>query len=109
DFLRDITRTYGILLIFDEVISFRVGPAGAQGRYGGAPDLTAFGKIMGGGLPVGAVGGRREVMALLDPTRGPAKVISGGTYSGNPLTIVAGEGAAEGDWSGRPSAPPHRA
>ncbi|MCC6627573.1 MAG: aspartate aminotransferase family protein [Chloroflexi bacterium] len=95
DFLREITRTYGILLIFDEVISFRVGLAGAQGRYGGKPDLTAFGKIIGGGLPVGAVGGRRDVMSLLDPTNGPAKVISGGTYSGNPLTMVAGQAAME--------------
>jgi glutamate-1-semialdehyde 2,1-aminomutase len=94
-FLQEITRTYGIVLIFDEVISFRVGPDGAQGRYGGAPDLTAFGKIIGGGLPVGAVGGRREIMALLDPTQGPATVISGGTYSGNPLTAVAGRAALE--------------
>ena len=57
DFLREITRRYGIVLIYDEVISFRVGYDGAQGKYGGDPDLTTFGKIMGGGLPVGAVGG----------------------------------------------------
>ena len=88
DFLRDITQTYGILLIFDEVISFRVGPAGAQGRYGGEPDLTAFGKIMGGGLPVGATGGRREVMALRPGAR--PRMISGGTYSGNPVTSWRG-------------------
>jgi glutamate-1-semialdehyde 2,1-aminomutase len=94
DFLRDITRTYGIVLIFDEVISFRVGPAGAQGRYGCTPDLTAFGKIIGGGLPIGAVGGRAEIMALLDPTRG-AKVISGGTFSGNPLSAAAGLASME--------------
>ncbi len=90
DFLREVTRRHGILLIFDEVIAFRVGPQGAQGRYGGAPDLTAFGKIIGGGLPIGAVGGRADVMGLLDPTRGPARVISGGTYSGNPLSAAAG-------------------
>ncbi len=90
DFLREVTRRHGIVLVFDEVISFRVGTAGAQGRYGGSPDLTAFGKIVGGGLPIGAVGGRADIMALLDPSRGPAKVISGGTHSGNPLSAVAG-------------------
>ncbi|MBI3977561.1 MAG: aspartate aminotransferase family protein [Chloroflexi bacterium] len=95
DFLRAITRAYGILLIYDEVISFRVGYGGAQGKYGGDPDLTTFGKIMGGGLPVGAVGGRADVMALLDPTRGGAKVASGGTFSGNPLTMAAGLAAME--------------
>lgn len=93
DLLREITRRHGIVLIFDEVISFRVGPSGAQGRYGGAPDLTAFGKVIGGGLPIGAVGGRAEIMALLDPARGPSKVISGGTYSGNPLSAAAGAAA----------------
>ena len=90
EFLREITRDYGIPLIFDEVISFRVAHDGAQGKYGGEPDLTTFGKIMGGGLPVGAVGGRAEVMSLLDPTEGPPKVLSGGTFSANPLTMVAG-------------------
>ncbi len=90
DFLREVTRRHGIVLVFDEVIAFRVGVSGAQGRYGGAPDLTAFGKIIGGGLPIGAVGGRADIMALLDPTRGAAKVISGGTYSGNPLSAAAG-------------------
>lgn len=89
-FLREITRSLGIVLVFDEVIAFRVGPAGAQGRYGGEPDLTAFGKIIGGGLPIGAVGGRADILALLDPTRAPARVLSGGTYSGNPLSAAAG-------------------
>jgi len=89
-FLREITRRHGIVLIFDEVIAFRLGSGGAQGRYGGAPDLTAFGKIIGGGLPIGAVGGRADIMGLLDPTQGPAKVVSGGTYSGNPLSASAG-------------------
>ncbi len=90
DFLREATRRYGIVLIFDEVIAFRVGSAGAQGRYGGEPDLTTFGKIIGGGLPIGAVGGSAEIMALLDPANGGAKVTSGGTYSGNPLAAAAG-------------------
>jgi glutamate-1-semialdehyde 2,1-aminomutase len=94
-FLREITRAHGIVLIFDEVISFRVGYAGGQGKYGGDPDLTTYGKIIGGGLPVGAVGGSAEVMALLDPTKGPARVISGGTYSANPLTMAAGRAALE--------------
>jgi glutamate-1-semialdehyde 2,1-aminomutase len=95
EFLREITRYYGIVLIYDEVISFRVGMAGGQGKYGGDPDLTTYGKIIGGGLPVGAVGGSDEIMALLDPTNGPAKVVSGGTYSGNPLTMAAGHATME--------------
>ncbi len=95
DYLRQVTRAYGIVLIFDEVISFRVGHGGAQGKYGGDPDLTAFGKVIGGGLPVGATGGRAEIMAMLDPTHGAARVISGGTYSANPLTMAAGLAAME--------------
>jgi len=94
-FLREITRAYGILTIYDEVISFRVDMGGAQGKYGGNPDLTTFGKIIGGGLPVGAVGGRAEIMTLLDPSHGPAKVASGGTFSANPLTMAAGLAAME--------------
>ena len=90
DFLHQITRQYGIVLIFDEVIAFRLGQAGAQGRYGGKPDLTAFGKIIGGGLPIGAIGGRADIMALLDPACAGPRVISGGTYSGNPLSAAAG-------------------
>jgi glutamate-1-semialdehyde 2,1-aminomutase len=93
--LRRITRDLGIVLIYDEVISFRVAHGGAQGVYGGQPDLTAFGKIIGGGLPVGAVGGRAEIMALLDPTKGPPVVASGGTFSANPLTMAAGVAAME--------------
>jgi glutamate-1-semialdehyde 2,1-aminomutase len=94
-FLRALTRSHGILLIFDEVISFRVGHAGAQGRYGGEPDLTAFGKIIGGGFPVGATGGRAEVMEVFDPgTRGP-RIASGGTFSGNPVTMAAGLAAMQ--------------
>lgn len=95
DFLREITRKHGIVLIFDEVIAFRVGTDGAQGRYGGDPDLTTFGKIIGGGLAIGAVGGSDEIMALLDPAHPGAKVISGGTYSGNPLAAVAGVATLE--------------
>jgi glutamate-1-semialdehyde 2,1-aminomutase len=96
DFLRQVTRAHGILLIFDEIISFRVGYHGAQGRYGGEPDLTAFGKIIGGGFPIGATGGRAEVMEVFDPgTRGP-RIASGGTFSANPISMAAGLAAMQG-------------
>ncbi|HET7420794.1 MAG TPA: aspartate aminotransferase family protein [Candidatus Dormibacteraeota bacterium] len=87
--LRSVTRELGILLIFDEVISFRVGPGGAQQVYGVTPDLTTLGKIIGGGLPVAAFGGRADVMELLDPRRDPS-LAQGGTYNGNPLGMAAG-------------------
>jgi len=89
-FLREITRRYGIVLVFDEVIAFRVGQGGAQERYGGEPDLTALGKVVGGGMPIGAIAGRAEILSLLDPATKRTKVLSGGTYSGNPLSAVAG-------------------
>ena len=92
-FLREITRDYGIVLIADEVISFRVSYQGGAARFGGEPDLTVFGKIIGGGLPIGAVGGKAEIMALLDPTTGPPVLASGGTFSGNPLSAIAGYAA----------------
>ncbi|MBI4736390.1 MAG: aminotransferase class III-fold pyridoxal phosphate-dependent enzyme [candidate division NC10 bacterium] len=93
--LREVTRAYGILVIFDEVISLRVGYTGAQGRYGGDPDLTAMGKIIGGGFPVGATGGKGEVMAVFDPgTKGP-RILSGGTFSANPVTMTAGLAAIQ--------------
>jgi glutamate-1-semialdehyde 2,1-aminomutase len=87
--LRTVTRELGILLIFDEVISFRVAPGGAQQLYGVTPDLTTLGKIIGGGLPVAAFGGRADVMELLDPRRNPS-LAQGGTYNGNPLGMAAG-------------------
>jgi len=86
--LRAITEEHGTLLIFDEVISgFRVAYGGAQGLYGIKPDLTCLGKVIGGGLPVGAYGGRREIMELVAPL-GP--VYQAGTLSGNPLAMAAG-------------------
>lgn len=88
--VRDVTAAHGILLIFDEVISFRVGYYGAQGFYGIRPDLTVLGKIIGGGFPVGAVGGRAEVMAVFDPSEGQPAVPHGGTFNANPVTMVAG-------------------
>ena len=86
--LRQLTRSHGIVLIFDEVITgFRVARGGAQERYGVTPDLTCLGKILGGGLPVGAFGGPREIMSCLAPS-GP--VYQAGTLSGNPVTVAAG-------------------
>ena len=87
--LRSVTRELRILLIFDEVISLRVAPGGAQQMYGVMPDLTTMGKIIGGGLPVAAFGGRADVMELLDPRRQP-NLAQGGTYNGNPLGMAAG-------------------
>ena len=86
--LRELTREHGVLLIFDEVITgFRVHYGGAQSLYGVTPDLTCLGKIIGGGLPVGAYGGARQIMRLVAPT-GP--VYQAGTLSGNPLAVTAG-------------------
>jgi glutamate-1-semialdehyde 2,1-aminomutase len=87
--LRTVTRSLGILLIFDEVISLRVAPGGAQELYGVTPDLTTLGKIIGGGLPVAAFGGRADVMELLDPRR-KSGLPQGGTSNGNPLGMAAG-------------------
>jgi glutamate-1-semialdehyde 2,1-aminomutase len=86
--LRTICDRHGMLLIFDEVISgFRMGPGGAQGVLGVKPDLTCLGKIIGGGLPVGAYGGRTDLMSLVAPA-GP--VYQAGTLSGNPIAMTAG-------------------
>ncbi|MEZ5360308.1 MAG: glutamate-1-semialdehyde 2,1-aminomutase [Candidatus Zixiibacteriota bacterium] len=87
-FLRDITARHGALLLFDEVISgFRVGWGGAAELYGITPDLMTFGKVIGGGMPVGAFGGRSEIMDILAPN-GP--VYQAGTLSGNPVAMAAG-------------------
>jgi glutamate-1-semialdehyde 2,1-aminomutase len=86
--LRELTQRYGALLIFDEVMTgFRVALGGMQARVGITPDLTCFGKIIGGGLPVGAYGGRRDIMHLVAPL-GP--MYQAGTLSGNPLAMAAG-------------------
>jgi glutamate-1-semialdehyde 2,1-aminomutase len=86
--LRELTTEHGALLVFDEVMTgFRVHPGGAQALYGVPPDLTTLGKVIGGGLPVGAYGGRREIMELVAPA-GP--VYQAGTLSGNPLAMTAG-------------------
>lgn len=86
--LRELTREHGALLVFDEVMTgFRVAAGGAQARFGVTPDLTCLGKIVGGGLPMGAYGGRRDVMKKIAPD-GP--VYQAGTLSGNPLAVAAG-------------------
>ncbi len=86
--LRELTRTYNTLLIFDEVITgFRVGLEGAQGYYTVYPDLTTLGKIIGGGFPIGAFGGKREIMENLTPS---GKVFNAGTFNANPISMVAG-------------------
>jgi glutamate-1-semialdehyde 2,1-aminomutase len=88
EFLSEVTKANGALLIFDEVMTgFRLAPGGAQERFGISPDLTCLGKVIGGGLPVGAFGGRAEIMDLLAPL-GP--VYQAGTLSGNPLAMAAG-------------------
>ncbi len=93
EFLREITKVNGALLIFDEVMTgFRLAPGGAQERFGVTPDLTCLGKIIGGGLPVGAFGGRADIMDWLAPL-GP--VYQAGTLSGNPLAMTAGIAALE--------------
>jgi len=86
--LREITARYGTVLIFDEVMTgFRLARGGAQERFGVTPDLTCLGKIIGGGLPVGAYGGRREIMDQVAPS---GSVYQAGTLSGNPLAMAAG-------------------
>lgn len=88
DTLRRVCTRHGAVLIFDEVMTgYRVGPQGAQGVFGVKPDLTTLGKVIGGGLPVGAFGGRRDIMAKLAPL-GP--VYQAGTLSGNPVAVTAG-------------------
>jgi len=92
-YLRDLTRKHGIVLIADEIISFRVGYQGASARFDFQPDLITLGKIIGGGLPVGAVGGSAEVMGVFDPTAGKPRVPHGGTFNANPVTMAAGVAA----------------
>jgi glutamate-1-semialdehyde 2,1-aminomutase len=92
--LRSLADRFGVVLVFDEVVTgFRWGPASAQGRYGVTPDLASLGKIIGGGYPLAAVAGRREIMALADPSRrskGETFVYFSGTLNGNPIAAVAG-------------------
>ncbi len=92
--LRAETEAHGILLLFDEVITLRLARGGAQERYGVTPDMTAMGKIIGGGFPVGAYGGRADIMAITDPSASP-QVFHAGTYNGNPVSATAGRASLE--------------
>jgi len=86
--MREMCTRHGAVLIFDEVMTgFRVGPSSAQGLYGIRPDLSTFGKVVGGGMPLGAFGGRRDIMEQIAPL-GP--IYQAGTLSGNPLSVAAG-------------------
>jgi glutamate-1-semialdehyde 2,1-aminomutase len=88
EFLRDITLENGIILIFDEVITgFRISEGGAQEYFGVTPDLVTFGKILGGGFPIGAISGKKELMEMLAPS---GNVYQAGTFNGNPISITAG-------------------
>ncbi len=87
--LREFATGNGVVLIFDEVISFRIAPGGSQEYYGITPDMTSLGKIIGGGFAVGAFGGRQDIMGLYDPTSGP-RVAHAGTFNANPATMLAG-------------------
>jgi len=89
-FIRSITEELGIVLIFDEIQSFRVSRGGAQESFNITPDMTTLGKIIGGGLPVGAFGGKEEIMELFDPTSDKYDIAHAGTFNGNPLTMEAG-------------------
>ncbi len=95
DFVREITSSTGIVLIFDEVVTFRLATGGAQELYGVTPDLTTLGKFIGGGFPVGAFGGREEIMSIFSPSAdifssGVGKVKHSGTFNGHPVIMSAG-------------------
>ena len=91
--LRALADRYGVLLLFDEIVTLRLAPGGFQQIAGVLPDLTALGKIIGGGFPVGAFGGRREIMAQFDPAQHDQALFHSGTFNGNSITMVAGEEA----------------
>ena len=90
EMLREVTRRFGSVLIFDEVVSLRIAPGGAQEYFGITPDLICLGKIIGGGFPLGAFGGRADIMALFDPSRGRPAIPHPGSYNANPVGMVAG-------------------
>ena len=94
--LREFTKANGIILIFDEVISYRAASGGAQEYYGIIPDMTSLGKIIGGGFSIGAFGGRKDIMDLYDPSaEGGPKVAHAGTFNANPVTMLAGAATLE--------------
>ena len=83
------------MLIFDEVITYRLAPGGAQEYYGVIPDLTCLGKMIGGGLPLGVFGGRADIMSLFDPVPGRPAIHHGGSFNANPMSLVAGAATLE--------------
>jgi glutamate-1-semialdehyde 2,1-aminomutase len=88
--LRDATARHGVVLICDEIVNFRLGWGGAHSRYNFTPDLVTLGKVIGGGQPIGAIAGRRELMAVFDVRQGRPRLSHGGTFTANPLTMAAG-------------------
>jgi len=88
--LHEATRRLGIVLVFDEVVSLRLAYGGAEEHFGVTPDMCCFGKLIGGGLPLGAFGGREEIMALFDPSHGPPVIPHPGSYNANPVSLAAG-------------------
>jgi glutamate-1-semialdehyde 2,1-aminomutase len=95
EMLRDTTQRKGIILIFDEVVSFRVAFGGGQQYFNVLPDLTCLGKLIGGGFPLGAFGGRADIMALFDPSRGRPAIPHPGSHNANPIGMVAGAATLE--------------
>jgi glutamate-1-semialdehyde 2,1-aminomutase len=93
--LREVTSRHGIVLIFDEVVSVRIAVGGAQEYFGVQPDLTCLGKLIGGGFPLGAFGGRSDIMALFDPSPGGPAIPHPGSYNANPIAMVAGAATLE--------------
>ncbi len=93
--IRDYCDRTGTLLVCDEVISFRLGFHGAQSEFNFQADLTTFGKVIGGGFPIGAVGGKQEIMSVFDPSQGRPRVPHGGTFNANPISMTAGLAAME--------------
>lgn len=95
EMLREVTERHAIALIFDEVYAFRQSRGGAQGRRGVNADLTALGKLIGGGLPIGATAGRADILSVFDPRNGGAKAGHAGTFNANPLSMAAGKAALD--------------
>ncbi len=96
DNLRSLATELDIVLIFDEIVSFRAGPSGTQGSYGILPDLTCLAKVVAGGTPGGLFGGKSDIMTLYDPTSGTPAIPQSGTYNGNPLVAAAGLATLQG-------------
>jgi glutamate-1-semialdehyde 2,1-aminomutase len=95
EMLREVTERLGIVLVFDEVVSLRVAAGGAQEYFGITPDLTCLGKLIGGGFPLGAFGGRTDIMAMFDPSQGKPAIPHPGSYNANPIGVVAGAATLE--------------